>query len=465
MPDDSVQRGYIPSIHSDRQFDYLPGIHHAPNPANTSDTASRRSFLFAAGAVLAGAYLKRNDILNYVDDDSFDMSPEARGSVHEFTPSIEVPAPEMLPSQSQEKFNAHVGKIDELRAVYDEIEKETGVPWMMMAGLHYREASNRPDGSMFAGEKIGGTNPDHGDVKGTSLLENGIKAAKHFIDGAARIYGITVRPDMTDEELVYALLAFNRGSMYKNAIDYIGREMNPDESPYVYNGLDEPHLNMHWPDMGHYSKNGGSWGEPESVQGKPNTPLGAMTIIRGLRNREVQPAPRKVVFIGDSLGVGFDKFGKMQDADAFFNQEIIFYDAQGSRPLDGEFDGRMAIQGAVDTLGPDLSGADSLIIELGTNMPESESRYEEELRAIIGELRVSNAELKVVMPEIVSFVDGTKMGGRRDARNAILRKLNDEGVIIFVPVRDIVKDHMAGDDIHLDAKGYELMTLELLKNA
>lgn len=453
--------GYFQGVHSRySRSEYFQSAQarYAPQPRSAESGTSRRGFLKLL-AIGGAAIAVKHYIL---DSDGMYVAPEAGESVLDDLPPIDTDA-SPLPAASKEKLDAHMPAIDKMRPVYDAIEKETGVSWKIMAAIHYREGSNNPGSSMFAGEKLGTRNPDFGDVKGTDIFSNGVKAARHFIDNAKGIYGIDVRPGMSGLELACAFLAYNRGSMYRNAKRFIGHEMSPADSPYVMNGIDEAHMNMRWPNVGNFKGPGIDWGEPESTQGKRNTPLGALTILKGLDAREnggEVVAERKIVMIADSLGVGDDRFAKIQESDAFFKKQIIYYDAAGSRPLVGVNDGVSALSRAE----PRILEADSLVIALGTNMPEDEATYEAKLRELVSYYKGKNPKLTVVVPELISFKDGSKSAARRDARNGILRQLAEEGLITFVPL-DIPEEDFAPDHVHLTQEGYKKRTVQILQAA
>lgn len=182
------------------------------------------------------------------------------------------------------QIEAALPNIDALRSAYEEVEARTGVPWEALAAIHYREANNAPDRSMWAGEKLGSVNPDHGDVKSSDLVENGVEAAESLKGFAAKAYGVEVGPNMDADDLKYLFLTHNRGYMYKNASKYIGRELSADESPYVMNGV-AGFEDMHFFERGSLSK---GWGEPESVQGKADSRPGALAIYIALVEREQQ---------------------------------------------------------------------------------------------------------------------------------------------------------------------------------
>lgn len=172
---------------------------------------------------------------------------------------------DMLPASTREFLNAQLPKVESLKDTYVEIEKQTGVPWQIMAALHYREGMNNPNQSMMAGEPIGSVNPDQGKVIGATLLSNGIQAAEHFKAMAKDVYGVEIHDGMSRHEIAEAFLAYNRGHKYERA------GIEPERSPYVSNGL-PGHENMHFP----YS------GEPASTQGDLDRRPGALALLIGL---------------------------------------------------------------------------------------------------------------------------------------------------------------------------------------
>ncbi len=346
-------------------------------------------------------------------------------------------------------------KIEELKSVYQEIEKQTGVPWQLMAALHNREGGNRSDASMFAGEKIGSINPDHDTPIGSSLLENGINAAEHFKLMSNSIYGVEVSSNMTNEQLQYAFLAYNRGNMYKNAKDYIGREMTPQESPYVMNGL-VGYENMLWPNKGNYSKSNSrdSWGEPNSVQGKPNKQLGAISVAIGLGfgSQRSQPSQNRIlVLTGDSLTVGLDEnHANIQEMDIDFGVNVIALNARGGRPLSrGQDSGMDSIEGLI-TAGK-IQDADVVYLAYGTNF-EEKIQFEQNLRKAIARIHeVSDA--KVVMPLIFSQVK------YRHSRNEIIMNVAKEtGSEVINPGDGL----SLSDGLHPSPDGYREMAKRIL---
>lgn len=117
-------------------------------------------------------------------------------------------------------------------------QKETGLPWQILAALHWREASMDSDKSIANGDKL----YDHINVDGVMVYADANKdakaAAEHFISNAKAVYGVT--DFNTLENVANGFLAYNRGYMYKNAGD------TWDLSPYVMNYYDKDHWDMKW---------------------------------------------------------------------------------------------------------------------------------------------------------------------------------------------------------------------------
>lgn len=135
-------------------------------------------------------------------------------------------------------------------------EAQTGVPWQIVAALHYREAGMSTGSSIYNGAALGsGVNVD-GQLVVSDANEDAVRATTHFVNMAMGVYQINVlTPGLTTEQWGNAFLAYNRGSLYKRAgLTYL-------DSPYVMNGYDALHMNMHWPggaaDPGASTRGGG----------------------------------------------------------------------------------------------------------------------------------------------------------------------------------------------------------------
>ena len=183
-----------------------------------------------------------------------------------------------LPTSSRDQLIGQLPRIEASLGTYCAAEEATGVPALVLAAIHYREANNDPTRSILSGEQLGTTNPDSGSVEGTEPLANAVLAAQHLQRGGEQVYGVRVDLSMSTADLAYALAAYNRGGRYCRATP-----MHPMMSPYVANGLIPTLVTMNWPDVGSTDNAGpAAWGEPESVRGRPDRRLGALTVMRGL---------------------------------------------------------------------------------------------------------------------------------------------------------------------------------------
>lgn len=122
-------------------------------------------------------------------------------------------------------------------------QKQTGVPWQVMAALHYREAGMNPNSSISNGAPLGsGVNVDGVHVV-SDANQDATNMANHFKRLALGVYNIDVvshLDEMTVDDWGQAFLAYNRGYLYRN------QGVSYTQSPYVMNGLDENHMNMQW---------------------------------------------------------------------------------------------------------------------------------------------------------------------------------------------------------------------------
>lgn len=119
--------------------------------------------------------------------------------------------------------------------IYKQAEKETGVPWQILAAIHYREGGGRPNTSVISGRVIGKWEPD---VERTfdSLLESAIY-------GADILKGKVGGDLSTPAQIAKALTRYNGGGN-KNygRTDYsFARRFVGDDDPYVTNLLDANH--------------------------------------------------------------------------------------------------------------------------------------------------------------------------------------------------------------------------------
>ena len=148
-------------------------------------------------------------------------------------------------------------KIELNKPLYESVAKEAGIPWQMLASVHYREANCDPNKSSVSGEDLGTVNADTGQVYTT--LEQSLKASAEKLKSLLKaVYGLEINENPNDETLGWSFLSYNRGFMYKNGIGCANdkcTETKPcpgqegtyyDKSPYVVNFIDKDHRNMHW---------------------------------------------------------------------------------------------------------------------------------------------------------------------------------------------------------------------------
>lgn len=116
--------------------------------------------------------------------------------------------PNPIPTTTAEARNTFTSyiypRITTNMAVYVEAERQTGVPREVLAGIHYVEADNNPNGSLTSGRTIGTPEPDAGGRVFTSLLENAVYEGFHLqkkVEG-----GIT-----SWENLITGLSRYNGG--------------------------------------------------------------------------------------------------------------------------------------------------------------------------------------------------------------------------------------------------------------
>jgi hypothetical protein len=133
--------------------------------------------------------------------------------------------------------------INRLKATYEDVATAKALPWAALAALDYRESGNDPQRSALGGEPLGSPNADHPDVVVTTKAESLQRAAQSLKDLAASVYGISLGPASSGQDIQLAFLAYNRGALYRDA------GIGPDRSPYVMNQADAAHTDMTWPDV------------------------------------------------------------------------------------------------------------------------------------------------------------------------------------------------------------------------
>lgn len=146
-------------------------------------------------------------------------------------------------------------KINDLKSAYQAAETETGVPWQLLAAVHFRESSNDPSRDLQAGNPFGGGGSQASTSYGTygrpgTIEESIVIAAKELINKASG--GVVKKPitgpNPDSEAVKDALFGYNgRASVYARQAEALGfsATTQPYEgSPYVMNNFDEKHKNM-----------------------------------------------------------------------------------------------------------------------------------------------------------------------------------------------------------------------------
>ena len=129
------------------------------------------------------------------------------------------------------------------KSVYLQAQQQTGVPWEVLAGIHYREGTCNPNLSLISGRPIGNPEPDNAGKTYNSLLATAIAAATEL---KAKIGGHSPK---NFNELISAAQRFH-GTGGKNCGQtslYKGPCPPPDgiDDPYPMNFFDEDHSLMY----------------------------------------------------------------------------------------------------------------------------------------------------------------------------------------------------------------------------
>ena len=193
--------------------------------------------LISGSVVKANSYYELNDILFYNKDA---LEPSTCTPASSFSNNLDA---QSLPAETISKLETMnvKEKAEKNKSSYLLGEKAAGVPWMMLAALHFREGSMDPSKSIADGEKLGTGISVDGVKIGDTLDEDAVLAAQHFLKMAKSVYKIDVTKDnLTTEEMGNSFLAYNRGSLYKrDGLDY-------SKSGYVMQGIDANHIGGDW---------------------------------------------------------------------------------------------------------------------------------------------------------------------------------------------------------------------------
>ncbi len=233
-------------------------------------------------------FYEQNDILFY--DKDAKQPPECTpGSNFSMTSSTTLPAETISKLESMKVKD----KAEQNRSSYQLGEKATGVPWVMLAALHFREGSMDPGRSIADGEKLGTGISVDGVKIGDTLDEDAVLAAQHFIEMAKSVYKIDVtKGSLTTEEIGNAFLAYNRGFLYKrDGLDYT-------KSGYVMQGIDENHISGDWKYLDPF---GGHSKSRQLTNGNP----GALSVVSYLgMNTGMSACDSGTPFSGDFASFG-----------------------------------------------------------------------------------------------------------------------------------------------------------------
>ena len=163
------------------------------------------------------------------------------------------------------------GRAEKNMERYTYAEEQTGVPWYVVATLHYREGGMRGEASALNGQPILGipyVNVD-GQIVGANPKEDAVNAANALKRLAAGVYDVDVTQDnLTLEDWGWAYLAYNRGYLFKR----VGASYTV--SPYVMNGFDDQHMNM-------------SWSSADTVRGVDGNKIGALAAMTYLSGQSL----------------------------------------------------------------------------------------------------------------------------------------------------------------------------------
>jgi hypothetical protein len=174
--------------------------------------------------------------------------PEGKCDGQAFAKLIEGTGYSESGAKGQQYFDTYIKArlTPELMNTYAAAEKETGVPCEILAGIHFVEADNNPEGSLVSGRPIGNPEPDAGGKVFRSLLETAVYAGEHL---KGKVGG-----DLQDaKDAITALSRYNGGGNsncqlgYPYPIPYGGcpRAFEGEDDPYPVSFLDPKHDTMY----------------------------------------------------------------------------------------------------------------------------------------------------------------------------------------------------------------------------
>ena len=240
---------------------------------------------------------------------------------------------------------ATVDAINNLKDSYEQAGREKGVPWTLLAAVDYRESNNDPQRSALSGEPIGDPNPDNPATTTTSKLDSIERAAEHIKAMASSVYGLELTAASPAEDVKSALLAYNRGSIYKNA------GVGPDASPYVMNQLDAARTDMTWPSIPgeplagrvEYGRYGG-WTVFARLGGAGADGCGGLSDVELVRVAQQQIGLHETPD-GCNCGEQIQKFLGSSDAEPWCADFVSWVYATANHPFSGGVDGGWRLPG------------------------------------------------------------------------------------------------------------------------
>ncbi len=158
----------------------------------------------------------------------------------------------VLPAETIQKLeNGNVkGLAEQNKARYDYAAEKTGVPWQVIAAIHYREGGMDPKKSIADGSLLtAGVSADGLPISSDPNIDTAAQT-NHYLNNASNVYDLDKNAlnSWNYDDWANAFLAYNRGYMFKHeGVAY-------SESPYVMNYLDEEHINMKWSKADSYYK-------------------------------------------------------------------------------------------------------------------------------------------------------------------------------------------------------------------
>lgn len=174
---------------------------------------------------------------------------------------------ENLPKQIEEYFDSiqFTDSINKNKESYQQAESQTGVPWRILAALHYRMARLDPAVSSLTGTALGSSENNEGLTPGTDFVSDLILAGNQLKMMALSIYNVTVvnTSELSTQQWGQAFLSYNVGLIYKES----GKTYL--ESPFVVNGIDQKHLEMSWTNI-------------DLLSGNDSLKVGALTVFQYL---------------------------------------------------------------------------------------------------------------------------------------------------------------------------------------